>query len=85
MLPHSVAMYELEGHTHRGMFIGIARHDTCAPFACNSPLKLHVESNPMKRGTEVVTERCQCGRVVNVWGVLPEPQLVNNDADDDCA
>lgn len=69
------AVYELEGHQHRGLAIGIARHDKCAPFACNAPLALHVEANPMRAipGERLVTERCQgCGKVVNVWRVLPE-------------
>jgi len=81
----TVALYELEGHLHRGQPSGIARHEQCAPFACNSPVRLHAEPNPLKAGTDIVYEKCQCGKILHVWGVLSEPQLVNNDEDDGCA
>lgn len=80
--------YELEPHEHRGQAIHAARHSTYAPFACNAPLALHVERNPMRAvpGERLITERCQgCGKVVNVWRVLPESVTVNNDEQDDCA
>lgn len=78
------ALYEVEAHTHRGLIIGMARHDKHAPFACNSPLKLHVEDSQIRPGEHIVSERCQCGKVVQVWRVLHEAVLLNNDADD-CA
>lgn len=80
--------YELEPHVHQGNPIHGARHSTCAPFSCNAPLALAIEANPMRAvpGERLVTERCQgCGRVVNLWHVLPEWHLANNDADDDGA
>lgn len=67
--------------THRGIRIGMARHSKCAPFACVGTLRLGIEWNAFMSG-ELVTERCQeCGRILNVWPVLPE----NNDAEDDGA
>lgn len=85
-MSRSVELYEQEGHTHQGKRIGIARHGTYAPFACNGTLALAFEANPMRAipGERLVTERCQgCGKVVNVWAALPE--LTLSDADDDGA
>lgn len=72
-MQRTAAIYEREEHHHRGLLIGIARHETCAPFACNSPLKIAVEPSQVVPGYEIITERCQCGKVVNVWGVIPAP------------
>jgi hypothetical protein len=82
----TVEQYEHSQAQHRGHSIGIARHSKCAPFACNAPTALHIEVNPLDAyRRELVTERCQgCGKVVSVWGVLPEPTLVSDDSDD-CA
>jgi hypothetical protein len=84
----TVEQYEHSQAQHRGHSIGIARHGTCAPFACNAPLALGIESNPMRHvaGERLIIERCQgCGKVVNVWPVVHEIHLVNNDDADDCA
>lgn len=67
-----------------------ARHAEASPYACVGELRLSIESNPLvsvvPHKQYLVTERCLgCGRVLNVWGVLPEPELVNNDDADDCA
>jgi hypothetical protein len=82
----TVEQYEHSQAQHRGHSIGIARHGTCAPFACNAPLALHIEMLWTTPGSKLlVTERCQgCGKVVTVRGVLPEPTLVSDDSDD-CA
>ncbi len=81
----TIAEYELEEHINRGERIYGARHETYAPFACNSPLKLHVEDSHIRPGEMIVSERCQCGKVVQVWRVLHEAVLLSNDVDDDCA
>ncbi len=72
-MTRTVEQYECENHQHRGRTLGIARHDKCAPFACNGVLALVVEANPLRAipGERLVTERCQgCARVVNVWRVV---------------
>jgi hypothetical protein len=52
----------------------LARHWTCAPFACNSPLVLRIEQSHRREWESLVVERCAgCGRVVAVQGVLHEP------------
>jgi hypothetical protein len=82
MHPMTVLGYEKSKPRHRGKRIGIARHDKCAPFACNGTLALRVEVNPLNCRPDhfLITERCQgCGKVVNVYSVRQEPLPVNND------
>lgn len=65
-----------------------ARHTNAAPFACVGEVKLSVEPNPLNAvpGHELVVERCGgCGKILDVRTVRPEPELVNNDDQDDCA
>lgn len=79
----TLAHYEADLHVHRGLLITGARHNKHAPFACNDPIRLHVQANPLKAGTDVVYEQCPSCGILKVWGVLPEHP--NNDADDDGA
>lgn len=86
MIVRSIADYEQEIHEHRGQPIYGARHDKCAPFACNAPLLLNIEPSHRSKFESLIVERCQhCGRVAGVNGVLPEPVAVNNDDQDDGA
>lgn len=65
-----------------------ARHTNAAPFSCLGYRRLSIEPNPMRSpdGAALVVERCDsCGRIIEVRGVLPAPELVNNDDEDDCA
>lgn len=82
----SIYEYERSGPQHRGHTIGIARHGTCAPFACNAPTKLCIEPNPIRgcggvvQSEWLVVERCtHDGRVVSAWRVLPEMVDVEDD------
>ena len=58
-----------------------ATHSKPAPFACDGPLRLSVESNPfLGKIRAVVVERClECGAILHAQGVLPEPELVEDD------
>lgn len=63
----------------------LARHSTMAPFACNAPLVLRIEQSALRQflGRELVVERCShCGRVVNVWRVLPVEEMAHDEPDD---
>lgn len=69
----SVADYEATMPQHRGHSIGIARHGTCAPFACNAPTKLCVEASAIHPWPWLIVERCSHdGRVVNAWTVCED-------------
>lgn len=64
-----------------------ARHTETA-HACKGERLLSIEPNPLTHlaGQEIVVERClACERILDVRTVLPEPELVNNDDQDDCA
>jgi len=63
----------------------IARHEKCAPFACNSPVRLYAEEHPLYPDHEIVYEKCQCGKIIKTWSVLPEAMIANNDDQDDGA
>lgn len=58
----------------------LARHWTPAPFACDSPLVMRVESSHRREWESLVVERCSyCGRVVSVVPVLYDTVDVEED------
>lgn len=63
-----------------------ARHTRGAPFGCVGKRRLYIEPNPLRSpdGASLIVERCDgCGRIIDVRGVLPAPELVNDSDDTD--
>lgn len=55
---------------------------------CVGRRRMSIEPNALRApaGASLVVDRCDgCGKIVEVRGVLPAPELVNNDDQDDCA
>jgi hypothetical protein len=58
----------------------LARHSTCAPFACNAPLVMRIERSHRSCYEELVVYRCEhCGRVAESVGVIPAETLTTDD------
>ena len=76
MKPHRVIRHRKQSQP--------ARHTNAAPFGCVGKRRMSIEPNPLRspEGASLIVERCDaCGRILDVRGVLPAPELVN-DADD---
>ena len=58
-----------------------ATHGKPAPFACDGPLRLNVETTASGGAIRaVVVERClECGAILHAQGILPEPELMQDD------